>query len=58
MENNKPLSEILSDFLERELDEVKKIISTISLRDLVRVVNAIDVNDKETAFKIYSGYSL
>jgi hypothetical protein len=54
----KPLSEILSEFLGRDLEEVKNIVSTMSLRDLVSVVNAIDDGDKETAFKIYSGYTV
>jgi len=56
--NKKPLSEILSEFLGRELDEVKNILTTMSLRDLVSVVNAIDDGDKEAAFKIYSGYTV
>jgi len=58
MDVKKPLSEILSDFLDRDIEEVKKILATMSIKDLVRIVHAIDESDKETVFKIYTGYSL
>jgi len=58
MDIKKPLSEILSDFLDRDIDEVKKILATMSIRDLVKVVHAIDESDKETVFKIYTGYTV
>lgn len=58
MENTRKLSDILSEFLERDINEVKNILTTMSLRDLVNVVNAIDDGDKESAFKIYSGYTV
>ena len=58
MDIKKPLSEILSEFLDRDIDEVKKILATMSIRDLVKVVHAIDESDKETAFKIYTGYTV
>ena len=58
MDVKKPLSEILSEFLDRDLTEVKNILATMSIKDLVKVVHAIDSSDKETAFKIYSGYTV
>lgn len=58
MENTRKLSDILSEFLERDVTEVKEILSTMSLRDLVTVVNAIDDGNKEAAFRVYSGYTV
>lgn len=52
------LSDIVSSILERDKDEVKKVMSSMSLRDLYDMIQAIDSDDKEHVLRIYTGYTV
>lgn len=58
MNNETSIAATLADFLGRDLAEVKKIVSTMSIKDLMDVIYGIEKGDKEKVFSIYSGYSV
>jgi hypothetical protein len=49
---------VISNFLDKDIDEVKSKIKEMSLSELVELIQAIRDNNKEEAFKIYSGSSV
>lgn len=58
MNTGTSISKTLADFLNRDLSEVKKIVATMGIKDLMDVIHGIDNNDKDLVFRIYSGYTL
>lgn len=58
MSKDTSLASTIADFLDRDLTEVKKIVATMSIKDLMDVISGIQKNDKEKVFRIYSGYSV
>lgn len=48
----------ISTYLDIEIGEVKRRIPSMSVSEMYRLVQAIREDDKEQAFKIYSGSAL
>lgn len=58
MSKDTSIASTLADFLDRDVAEVKGIVMTMGLKDLMDVISGIQKNDKEKVFRIYSGYSV
>ncbi|ASV44026.1 hypothetical protein PBI_SCTP2_11 [Salicola phage SCTP-2] len=53
---SKSLSELISNILNVNNEEVKDVIPDMSLTDLVEITDAIRNNDEKKVFEIYNGY--